>query len=68
MRVQLNNYTKNNKNKIVFAYLSLLVAKGIFKEVFVSFILVGHMHKDIDASFRRWRTKLYEEDLPIIHC
>lgn len=34
----------------VFAYLSLLVAKGRFK-VFVSFLLVGHTHNDNDVSF-----------------
>jgi hypothetical protein len=26
-----------------------LVAKGIFNEAFVSFLLVGHTHDDIDA-------------------
>ena len=50
MWVQLNNYAKDNTNRFVFAYWSLLVANGIFKEVFVSFLLVGHMHNDIYAS------------------
>jgi hypothetical protein len=44
----------------------LLVAKGIFKEVFVSFLMVGHTHDDIDASFGRWSMKLHEEDFPTI--
>ena len=35
-----------------------------FKEVFVYFLMVGHMHDDIDASFGRWSTKLHEEDFP----
>ena len=51
MRVQLDNCAKDNKNKYVFAYSSLLVAKGIFNEVFMSFLLVGHTYDDIDASF-----------------
>ena len=42
MRVQLNNFAKDNKNRYIFAYWLLLVAKGIFKEVFVSFLLEGH--------------------------
>ena len=42
----------------IFAYWSLLVLKYIFKEVFVSFLLVGHTHDDIDASFGRWTMKL----------
>ena len=66
MCVQLDNYAKDNKSRYVFAYWSLLVAKGIFKEVFVSFLLVGRTHNDIDASFGRWNMKLREEDFPII--
>ena len=66
LRVQLDNCAKDNKSRYVFAYWSLLVAKGIFKEVFVSFLLVGHTHDDIDASFGRWSMKLREEDFPTI--
>ena len=51
MCVQLDNCGKDNKHRYVFAYWSLLVAKGIFKEVFVSFLLVDHTYDDIDASF-----------------
>jgi hypothetical protein len=40
----------------------MLVAKGIFEEVFVSFLLVGHTHEDIDATFGRWSMKLHEND------
>jgi hypothetical protein len=43
-----------------------LVVKGIFKEVFISFLLVGHTHDDIDGSFGRWSMKLREEDFPTI--
>ena len=51
LRVQLDNSAKDNKSRYVFAYWSLLVVKGIFKEVFVSFLLVGYTYGDIDASF-----------------
>jgi hypothetical protein len=51
MYVQLKNYAKDSKNKFVLACCSLLVAKDIVKEVFVSLILVGHTHDDIDTSF-----------------
>ena len=60
--VQLDNYAKDNKSRYVFANWSLLVAKGIFKEMFVSFLLVGYIHNDIDAFFGRWSMKLREED------
>ena len=66
LRVQLNNCAKNNKSRYVFAYWSFFVEKGIFKEVFVSFLLVGHTHDDIDASFGRWSMKLREEDFSTI--
>ena len=60
LRVQLDN-----KSRYIFAYWALLVAEGIFKEVFVSFLLVGHIHDDIDASFGRWSMKL-REDFPTV--
>ena len=66
LRFQLDNCAKDNKNRYVFAYWLLLVVKGIFKEVFISFLLVGHTHDDIDGSFGRWSMKLREEDFPTI--
>ena len=49
--LQLDNFAKDNKNKYLMAFLSLLTAWGVFKEIQVSFLLVGHMHEDIDAYF-----------------
>ena len=49
MQVQLDNCAKDNENKFAFAYYTLLVAKGFFKDLLVSFVLVGHMHDDIYA-------------------
>jgi hypothetical protein len=37
LRIQLDNCAKDNKSRYVFVYWSLLVVKGIFREVFVSF-------------------------------
>lgn len=37
MWVQMDNCAKDNKHRVVFVYWSFLVAKGIFKEMFVSF-------------------------------
>ena len=65
MHVQLDNYSRDNKNIFVFTYWSLLVAKDISDEVIVSFLLVDHTHDDIDASFGRWSRKLHE-DFPTI--
>ena len=49
--LQLDNYAKNNKNRYVMAFCSLLIAWRIFKEVTVGFLIVGHTHEDIDAHF-----------------
>ena len=48
---QLDNCAKDNKNRYVMAFYSLLTARRIFKEVTVGFLVVGHTHKDIDAHF-----------------
>jgi hypothetical protein len=50
----------------VFYSWSLLVAKGIFKEIYVNFMLVGHMHDDIDALFGRWSMLLKKDNFPTI--
>ena len=51
--VQMDNAIGNNKNRYVYAYWSLLVAKRVFREVYVNFMIVGHTHDDIDALFGR---------------
>ena len=66
LHVQLDNCAKDNKCRYVFCFWSLVVTKGIFKEVFVYFLMVGHTHDDIDASFGCWSKKLHEEDFPTI--
>jgi hypothetical protein len=49
--LQLDNSTKDNKNRFVMAFCSLLTARRIFKEVTVGFLVVEHTHEDIDAYF-----------------
>jgi hypothetical protein len=66
LHVQLDNCWKDNKSRWIMCFWSLLVAKGIFEEIQVSFMLVGHTHDDIDASFGRWSMKLRENDYPTI--
>ena len=50
----------------MFCFWSLLVAKQIVKEVVLSFMIVGHMHDDIDASFGRWSMELRDKDHPTL--
>ena len=56
--LQLDNCAGENKNHYLFAYLSLLVAKGVFKTVHLGFLMVGHTHEDIDAMFSRFSERL----------
>jgi hypothetical protein len=44
----------------------LFVTKGIFREVYMNFMLVGHTHDDIDALFKRWRMLLRKDNFPTI--
>ena len=53
LNVQMDNATRDNKNRYVFCFWSLLVANKIFREVYVNFMIVGHTHDDIDALFGR---------------
>jgi len=66
LNVQMDNTTGDNKNPYVFTFWSLLIAHKIFWEVYVSFMLVGHTHDDIDALFGKWSMQLKKESFPII--
>jgi len=66
LHVQLDNCWRENKNRYAFCFWSLLVAKRIVREVVVSFMMVGHTHDDIDASFGRWSMVLKEKNHPTL--
>ena len=66
LNVQMDNAVSDNKNRYVFCFWSLLVAKCIFREVYVNFMLVGHTHDDIDALFGRWSMALRKESFPTV--
>ena len=53
LNLQLDNATGNNKNRFVFAFCSLLTYHGVFQEVYINFLIVGHTHNEIDALFGR---------------
>lgn len=61
--LQLDNCGSENKNCYVFAYLSLLVAKGVFDIVKLGFLMVGHTHEDIDALFSRFSEEIRTEQV-----
>jgi hypothetical protein len=42
--IQLDNYFRENKNTYVFSYLCWLVERGVFTQIFVSYLPTGHTH------------------------
>lgn len=59
--VQLDNTSRENKNKYLMAYFNMLVEKGIFKKIKLGFLLVGHTHDQIDQMFSRFSVKLNKQ-------
>ena len=60
--LQLDNCSSENNNRYVFSFLSLLVVKGIFKQVYVGFLMVGHTHEDVDAMFSKFSESMGVKD------
>ena len=48
--LQLDNCSEN-KNKVLFGFISDLVSKEVFAEAHIGFLMVGHTHEDIDQFF-----------------
>ena len=66
LNLQLDNATGDNKNCFVFAFCSLLTYHGVFQEVYINFLIVGHTQDDIDVLFGRWSYKLRGIDYPTL--
>lgn len=60
--VQLDNCTRENKNKFFLGYLEYLVAQRVFDTVEASFLPVGHTHEDVDQLFSRTSERLRSHD------
>lgn len=56
--VQVDNCTRENKNRFFMAFIECLVAWSVFEEVEVGFLPVGHTHEDIDQSFSSTSARL----------
>jgi hypothetical protein len=64
--LQMDNCVKDNKNSHLLACLSLLTTCEVFKEVQLGFLVVGHIHEDIDKSFGYLSKKLKEQNNYVI--
>ncbi len=56
--IQVENCTKENKNRFLFSYIESLIRWKLFHEVVVAFLPVGHTHEDIDQTFSRTSDRL----------
>ncbi|KXJ18305.1 hypothetical protein AC249_AIPGENE23463 [Exaiptasia diaphana] len=68
--LQMDNCYRECKNKYVMAFASYLVEIELFKEVYVSYLMVGHTHEDVDQFFSRISLKLRSNNvwtLPQLH-
>lgn len=60
--LQVDNCSEN-KNKVVFGFLTHLVRLGIFQKIKVGFLMVGHTHEDIDQMFSTISGHLQKESV-----
>jgi hypothetical protein len=58
----MDNCIKDNKNRQLLAFLSLLITCEVFEEVQLGFLLVVHTHEYIDGSFGYLLKKLREQN------
>ena len=58
LNLQLDNAKGDNKNQFLFTFCLLQTYQGVFQEVYINFLIVGHTTDDIDALFGRWSYKL----------
>ncbi len=58
----MDNCVKNNKNRHLLVFLSSLMARDVFEEVKLGFLVVGHTHEDIDGCFSYLLKKLMQEN------
>jgi hypothetical protein len=56
--LQMDNWVKDKKNHQLLVFFSLLIAREVFEEVQLGFLVVGHTHEDIDGSFGYLSKKL----------
>ena len=59
--LQFDNCSRENKNKYMLAYCNWLLANGVFRDIHISFLPVGHTHEDIDQMFSTFVVGMHHE-------
>ena len=60
--IHLDKCVSENKNKDFFAGIQYLIHRGVFKEIHVHYLPVGHTHELIDQMFSRFSVNLQYAD------
>lgn len=60
--VQVDNCSRENKNRYFMSYLESLVSLKVFQSIEVAFLPVGHTHEDIDQSFSQTSGRLHRNN------
>ena len=63
LHIQADNCGRENKNQYMFAFCAVLVGLRYFAKVYLSFLLVGHTHEDIDQRFSVISGTLKHQDI-----
>jgi hypothetical protein len=58
----MDNCVKDNKKRYLLTFFSLLMAREVFQEVKLGFLVVGHTHEDINGCFGYSSKKLIEQN------
>ena len=62
LHLQLDNTSRENKNQKMLRFAIMLVAKKVFRWVCLSFLVTGHTHTGLDATFGQLAVKLSLEE------
>ena len=60
--IQLDNTSKENKNKHLLRFAAQLIERKKFEEVQISFLMVGHTHNDVDQMFSLISKRLFKSN------
>lgn len=63
LHIQADNCGRENKNVYMLGMCAALVGLGFFKEIQLSFLIVGHTHEDIDQRFSSISSALKLRDI-----
>jgi hypothetical protein len=71
MHLQQDNTSRECKNSLILRFACKLVALGIFRWVTLAYLITGHTHENIDATFGQLTVKIaaleFDDDTTLIN-